>query len=65
MPGEPEMKIGGGNLSGIKKFFELAIQNGPMPYLYTTAMITVKMLFDRLRYSVYFGLGILKMEFVV
>ena len=65
MPGEPEMKMAGGNLSGIKHLFKLAVQNRPMPYLYTTAIITVKTLVDRLQSLIYSDLGILKMEFVV
>jgi len=65
IPGEPDMKMAGGNLSGIKNFFELAVQNRSTPYLYTRAIITVKNLFDRLLLSAYCAFVASKMEFVV
>jgi hypothetical protein len=48
MPGEPEMNMAGGNLSGIKNFFKLPVQIVSILYLYTGAIVTVKNVFDRL-----------------
>jgi hypothetical protein len=52
-PGEPEMKMAGGNLSGIKSFFELTVQIISTSYLYNGLVVTVKKIFDRLQCRMY------------